>query len=342
MPDLLMTPLAQEWVKSTIQRHSTGIFGQVTPAVIWSDARGSDGELLVPVDPATLVVRINTLPHMVLHNHDPGKPKGQVLEAQSFVSAHGDRFVVAILGFYAGGQVLDFAGLGLDTNEVGLAPLRLPALPPNAWVEVATDPREVAESWLETIVNGAPIEVKRTRLSHNAAESAYELIRVGLPYVVIVWNPFVTSIASESGKATYAAIHDWVRKLLAKLADRRAPILDIHSFYDDAQITFLLRGKDVAQHYAAHDRLPEAAARAAKMVTKLKQRGAAVRQLVYEFDNESAHWYPSHAILDDNRIVTDSATLIAIESLPKGLSLGLCQEALIQPIAGAASDEGIA
>ncbi|WP_144150090.1 hypothetical protein [Paraburkholderia sp. BCC1885] len=333
MSDLLTTPEAKEWIKSATERYAGGIFGQLKPAVIWSDARGPDGRLLVAADPAVLAGRINSIPHMVLHNHDPGKPKGKILEAKPFVSISGDRFVVAILGFYAGGEVLGFADVGLDINEEGIAPRHLQALPPDVRIELAVDPREVDALWLDTVVSSAPVKLKRTHLSHNAAESASELIRIGLPYIAILWNPFVTSIASEASKATYTAIREWVRGCAEKLEDRRAPILDIHSFYGDCQVTFLLRGKDVAQHYAAHDKLSEAAARAAQMVGRLKDRGQPARQLVYEFDKEATLWYPSYVILDDDRIVTDSTQLIAIESLPNGLSLGLSQDEQLEPIA---------
>lgn len=69
------------------------------------------------------------------------------------------------------------------------------------------------------------------------------------------------------------------------------------------------------------------------MVGRLKDRGQPARQLVYEFDKEATLWYPSYVILDDDRIVTDSTQLIAIESLPNGLSLGLSQDEQLEPIA---------
>ena len=117
-------------------------------------------------------------------------------------------------------------------------------------------------------------------------DSAQELIRIGLVYLAVVWNPFITSIASEAGKGTYAAIHMWVRKLLERLADRRNPILDIHTHQDGCQVSFLFRGKEVKQHYAAHDALSGAAAKAAQLIANLKARGMPARQLIYEFDKE--------------------------------------------------------
>jgi hypothetical protein len=340
MPSLLNTPTARNWVAGAIQRHSKGIFGKLLPAVIWSDARGDDGELLVTVDPVELVARINRAPHILLHNHDPGRPKGQVLESAVFESDGGEKFIAAVLGYYAGGEVLEFRVLGLDTRELVPPPKMLPMLPAGAWIQLATDPREVDLAWLDQVANDAPLPVKRTELSHNAADSAQELIRVGLVFLAVVWNPFVTAIASEAGKNTYAAIHVWVRKLIAKLADRRNPVLDIQAHQDGCQVSFLFRGKDVGQNYAAHDALPNAAAQAAQMVAKLKAGGMAARQLIYEFDKDARTWFPSYAVLNDDRIITDNKELIAIEQLPSGLSLGLTRgEFFAQVVRSAPEDE---
>lgn len=332
MSDLLNTPAALEWADHAIRRHSKGIFGKLKPAVIWSDRRGDDGELLVPVDPVEYVARINSTSLILLHGHDPGRPKGQVLEGAIFESESGEKFVVAILGFYAGGEVLAFQGLGLDTKVSSPPPEMLPTLPDGLWIEFATDPREVDGTWLEQVVSDAPLPLESTELSHNAAESSQELIRVGVLFVTLVWNPFVTSVASEAGKDTYAAIHKWIRKLLEKLADRRNPVVDIHAFHDNCQVSFLFRGNNVKQNYAAHDALPNAATHAAQLVAKLKARGMVARQLVYEFDNEAAVWFPSYAVLTDNKIITDNVELIAIEQLPAGLSLGMSRGKSRSPI----------
>lgn len=337
MPDLLNeTPAARDWADDAIQRHSGGIFRKLAPAVIWSDARGGSGEPLVPVDPVELVVRINSTPHILLHNHDPGRPKGQVLESASFETAGGEKFVAAVLGYYAGGDVLDFRGLGLDTKALAPSPAGLPVLPDGCWIQFATDPREVDEAWLDQATSDAPLRIERTELSHNAADSTQELIRIGLIFLAVVWSPFITSIASEAGKGTYTAIHAWVRKLLTRLADRRNPVLDIYTHHDGCQVSFLFRGKDVKQHYAAHDALPNAAAQSAQLVAKLKERGMAGRQLIYEFDKEALIWFPSYAVLNDNRIITDNSALIAIEQLPTGLSLGLSRGKSLSPVARSA------
>ncbi|CAI8841113.1 DUF4329 domain-containing protein [Pseudomonas marginalis] len=326
------TLIAREWADSKILLHSRGIYGKVVSAVIWTDARGGDGEPLVPVDPLTLVAKINSNPYILLHNHDPGRPKGQVLESAYFETDGGEKFVAAVLGYYAGGDVVGFCEFNLDINAPVPSPKALPPLPDEYWIQFATDPREVDEGWLNQVAkNDGLIRIVRAELSHNAADSAQELIRVGLIYLAVVWNPFVTSIASEAGKAAYVATHAWLRKLLERMADRRNPILDIHTHQDGCQVSFILRGKDVKGHYAAHDSLSAAAAQAAKLVAKLKSRGSGARQLIYEFDRDALLWYPSFAVLNDNKIVTDNIGLIAIEQLPNGLSLGLTRERSLFP-----------
>lgn len=318
----LFTPATRDWVNNAIQRHSTGIFGKLVPRVIWADARDGNDEPLVPVDPIKLVAAINRNPYILLHNHDPGRPIGQVLESANFESDDGVIFVVAILGYYAGGEVLNFQELNLD-KEATPMPEKLPALSNDCWIEVAIDPKEVDVTWLDLVTKNAPLRVERTELSHNAANSAHELISVSLFYLSVVWNPFIKTIASEAGKDTYAAIHKWVRNLLTRLARLKKPILDIQTHLDGCQVSFLFRDKNVSQHYAAHDALSIAAVQAARLIEKLKARGMVGRQLVYEFDKETLKWFPSYAILNDARIILHSYELIAIDKLPAGLSLGL-------------------
>ena len=179
-----------------------------------------------------------------------------------------------------------------------------------------------SDGWRE-VGSNAPLPIKRTELSHNAADGVHELIGVGVVYLSVVWNPFVTAIASEAGKATYVAIRAWLRRLIEKLAKRRNPILALHSLRNGCQVSFLFRGRDVKPHYAAFAALPGAAAQAAELVAKLKALGMTSRQLVYEFDKENGLWSPSYAILSDNRIITDNIALIAIEQLPRrGLASG--------------------
>jgi hypothetical protein len=326
------SPAAREWAAAAIRRHSTRNFGKLLPAVVWSDAKGDDGEPLVLVDPLALASRINKHPHPLFHNHDPGKPKGQVLEAANFETKNGDKFVAAVLGYYAGGDVLSFRGLGLDIKTPQTPPASLPDLPDGCWIQFASDPQEVDDAWLRAVIDDGPLRIERVELSHNAADTEQELIRIGLVYMAVVWSPFVTSIASEAGKGTYTAIHAWVRKLLEKLADRRAPILDIHTHQHGCQVSFLIRGKNVRLHYTAHDALAGAAAQAARLIDKLEAQGMPARQLVYEFDKDALLWFPSYAVLRDDRIITDNSALIAIEQLPSSLSLGLSRGEARSPV----------
>ncbi|WP_369781800.1 hypothetical protein [Pseudomonas sp. WC2401] len=317
------TPAAIKWADEAEQRHQTGKFGEIVRAVIWTDARGSDGKLLVDVDPGILATKINCNPFTLLENHDPGRPKGQLLESASFESSEGRKFVAAVLGYYAEGDVLSFLGLGIDVDLSVPPPIQLPRLLDDVWIEIATDAREVDEDWLDQVTNDSPVRVERSELSHNAADSLQELIRVGLPYVLLVWNPFVTTIATETGKTTYAGIHAWFRKLLSRLADRRNPILDFHSHQDGCQVSFLFRGNDERKLHLAMDALAGAAAQAARLISRLKSQGKISRQMVYEFNKDTLLWAPSFVLLNDDRIITDNLALIAIGNLPKGLSLGL-------------------
>ncbi|NWE47507.1 hypothetical protein [Pseudomonas gingeri] len=324
MPDFFQeTPAAIKWADKAEQRHQARKFGEIVRAVIWTDARGSDGNLLVAVDPDRLVAEINSSPFTLLENHDPGRPKGQLLESASFESPEGRKFVAAVLGYYAGGDVLSFLGLGIDVDISVPPPKQLPRLLDDVWIEIAADTREVDEDWLDQVTNDSPVRVERSELSHNAADSLQELIRVGLPYVLLVWNPFVTAIATEAGKATYAGIHVWLRKLLGRMTDRRNPILDFHSHQDGCQVSFLFRGNDEKKLHVAMDALAGAAAQAARLISRLKSQGKISRQMVYEFDKEALLWMPSFVLLNDDRIITDNLALIAIENLPEGLSLGL-------------------
>ncbi|NQD80990.1 hypothetical protein HP436_12465 [Pseudomonas sp. CrR14] len=317
------SPAALEWTRSAIERHSSGVFGTLKPAVIWSDTTDEQGELLVPVDVSALVVSVNSHPYLILHEHDPGRPKGQVLECASFETTEGRTFVAAVLGFFAGGDVLRFKELDLLNGETVTSPEVLLPIPPNARIHISTDPREVDRAWLDSVVSDAPILIERASLSHNSADSFQELIRLGIPLALLVWNPFITTIATEAGRDTYLAVHKWVRGLFSRLTEHRAPVLEIRTYKAGCQVAFLIRGKDINRHYAAHEALPTAAAHASKLVDKLRERGLPGRELIYEFGGETPRWFPSYAVLQDGRIVADSTELIAIEHLPASLSLGL-------------------
>jgi hypothetical protein len=136
----------------------------------------------------------------------------------------------------------------------------------------------------------------------------------------------VTTIATEAGKDVYAGIRQWLRSVWNKLAQRRNPVVVVQSYQDGCEVSFLFRGKDVKQHYDAHDALPMAAAQAAKLIAGMKSNHLAPISLVYEF--EQSRWFPSYAILDGGRIVSDRNLLIAIEQLPKSLSIGIQKQKL--------------
>lgn len=57
------------------------------------------------------------------------------------------------------------------------------------------------------------------------------------------------------------------------------------------------------------------------------------QRLVYEFNYEGVIWYPSYAILNDKRIISNSAELIAIDKLPAELSLSFIEGHLVSPLA---------
>lgn len=327
MSDLLNdSPQALQWLEDAERRHSSGAFGKIARSIIWSDARSDEGELLLDLNPHELVASVNEAPFSLLHNHDPGQPKGQVLESAYFQTASGREFVAAILGYYLGGNVLTFRDLELDITSTVRPPLKLPDLPDNVRIEIAVDPRDVDDAWLDEATSDAPVRIKRTALSHNADGSSHQLIMIGIAFVLLVGKPFVTAFASEAGKDSYFAIRGWTRKLLSRMADRHDPILDFHSHYDGCQVSFIFRGKDVKKLYEAHDALSDAASQAARLVSRLKAMGLPSRQLVYEFDNEGLLWSPSFAVLEDDRILTDNLALISIEQLPDHLSLGLAKK----------------
>jgi len=269
---------------------------------------------------------VNEAPFSLLHNHDPGQPKGQILESAYFQAASGEAFVAAILGYYFGGNVLSFRDLKLDITSSVRPPLKLPDLPEDVRIEIAADPRDVDNAWLDEATSDAPVRIKRTALSHNADGSSNQLIVIGIAFALLVGKPFVTAFATEAGKDSYFAIRGWIRKLLSRIADRHDSILDLHSHHDSCQVSFIFRGKDVKKLYEAHDALSDAAPQAARLVSRLKDMGLPSRQLVYEFDKEALLWAPSFAVLEDDRILTDNLALISIENLPDQLSLGLTRK----------------
>ncbi|WNZ48668.1 hypothetical protein Q2T42_12605 [Leptolyngbya boryana CZ1] len=327
MSDLITeTPEACRWVAVACEksrRTSDSVFGSFQAGVIWVDEPYSDGEIIGGRDPSAMIDQINNEGWPLYRGHDPGFPSGRSIAAKLFVSPSGRKFVVAILGFYANELRLSFGDLGVDSNPEVSSPSMLDSLDSDCQLDIATDPREVDPEWLKNVLRDAPLPVVQHELSHNAEEWKHELIRIGLPYVLFVWNPFVTTIAQEAAKDVYARTRQWLRNLLNELPSRKSPIVSLQSYQDGCEVSFLIRGKDVKCHYDAHDSLPIAAAQAASLISSMKSRNAAPLTLVYEFDSQLTRWFPSYATLEDGRLVSNQNMLIALEQHPTGLSIGI-------------------
>lgn len=338
MTDLIAkTAEARAWVDQIKKSHSADTtFGKLVSSVIWSNASGSDGKLLVSVDPASVAADINSSGMMLLNGHDPGLPIGKVVAASVFTSPNGEIFIAALLGYYGGGKRLRFQDIvPSDEADAWLEP-PLPALPDNCWISFGFDAREIEQEWIDDVLRNAPLRVEIAARSNNAADNPNELIVVGVLYASLVFNPFVTAVASEAAKDTYAAMRKWFRtSLLAELSKRKAPIVQACGHHAGCQISFMFRGKDVKTHYAAHDALPIAALNAKHLVEGMKRRGFEPREVVYEFSAENDFWYPSYAVLHDGRLVADNNALIAVEKLPSGLSLSVGVEGDKPPLPSA-------
>lgn len=327
MPDLLNdTNEAQRWAKEAIERQESGLYGQIVSAVVWTDARGEDGSLLVEADPQSILSTLRRQRLPLLLNHDPGRPMGQVLEAEYFEAPDGQTFVAAIIGYYSRDQVLTFADLGLDS--ISAPPIgELPEPHGDLWIEIACDPREISHEWLDVVAAGAPMPIVRTPLSHNSSEAVQELIRIGIVFVLLVGIPAAKALGTELGKDIYAGVSKWLKNLIASTSKHQAPLICIESYQQDCQVSFLIRGNDVLTNYAAHDGISQAAAQAARIIGLLAKRGMPASKLVYEFDTDSLRWYPSYAALENNRLITSSPMLIAMAAdTPTGLSLGLARK----------------
>jgi hypothetical protein len=325
MPDYLVeSPEAAVWIDEMKAVYlGNAEYGDIASSVIWSDITGEDGKQIVPLDPHAFVENITANGLPMLKGHDPGRPAGNVLAADVFTTPAGSTFIAALLGFYQGKAPFGFRDLGVESAPVAASPSELPAIPESFWIEFCFDPKEVSPKWIEETVKMAPMPVRRQELSHNALDAPNELIRVGVIFMSLVWNPFTTSIATEAGKDAYAALKNWIRQLIGKISEQKNPILEIQSHHDECYISFIIRGTNVKRNYAAHDALPLAAAQAVALVANLKAAGAAPKKLVYEFHKEDDIWFPSFAELHDGRFISDNNALIAIEKLPRGLSLGI-------------------
>ena len=299
-------------------------YGKLVSAVIWTDRAGEGGgEPIVPVDPAVLTGWINTDGLPLLKGHDPGFPVGRMLAAELFTSSGGRRFVAAVLGLFDEDKRISFSALGVDAKPEARMPESFPPLADGNWIQFEADSKAVDATWIDSVLRDAPLPVRRKESAHYTADPLHELILIGLPYIVLVWNPFVKSFATAAGKDAYAGVHRWLQSLWDKLASRRNAIVRLVAHQGKCQVSFIIRSNDVSINYAAHEALSIAAAQAAQVLTHMKRGGVAARSLVYEFDLESKKWFPSYAELEDGRLVSDRNILIAIEQLPSGLSLGI-------------------
>jgi hypothetical protein len=321
------TPDACSWVAHEKSRLSgDSVFGSFQTGVVWTDEQCLDGEIIGGTDPSTMIDQINNVGWPLYRGHDPGFPSGRSIAAKLFISPSGRKFVVAILGFYVDKLRLSFDDLGVDSNPQASSPPMLNGLFSDWRLDIATDPREVDPQWLENVLCDAPLPVVWHELSHNAEDWQHELIRISLPYVLFVWNPFVTTIAQEAAKDVYAGTRRWIHNFLNKLSSRKNPIVSLQSYQDGCEVLFLMRGKDVQCLYKAHDSLPIAAAQAANLISSMKSRHAVPLTIVYEFDPQLSHWFPSYATLEDGRLVSNQNILIALEQHPTGLSIGIHKE----------------
>lgn len=314
-----------------MSRHDGGTYGELRAGVIWTDARAADGSLLVEAHPSSLVRALHHRPVPLLRDHDPGRPVGDVLEAESFVGPQGQQFVAAVIGYYAREQIDTFKDIGLADTPAPAVGL-LPDLAGDVSVQIAADPRDVPEAWIDSVASTSPLPVVRTSLSHNASDTLVELIRIGLPYAVIVWNPLVKSFATEAGKAMYGQVHAWLKSAIRRASERRSPCVCIEGVQQDCQVSYLIRGSDVELNSAAYEGISEAAAQAARLISTLIHRGTPATRLVYEFDAEARRWFPSYAVLDNGRLIASTPSLIAAAAdLPTGLSVGLTRRDMGAP-----------
>ena len=86
---------AKTWAEEAIEQYKGGVYGQLFPGVIWTDARAADGSLLVEADPDLLLRTLARESMPLLNGHDPGRPIGHVLQAARFQGPQGQQFVAA-------------------------------------------------------------------------------------------------------------------------------------------------------------------------------------------------------------------------------------------------------
>jgi hypothetical protein len=313
---------ARAWAEATTTSLKVrSEFGSFTQGVLWAEA--SEPAKSISIVPEQLAEQINAQGQALLLGHDPGKPLGRVLAAKVFKALDGRKFIAGVLGFYNGAAQAGFSQFGVDLSAEPSPPTSLPSLNEKQWIEIAVDPRDVENAWVNLAAEGAPIQVKRQALNNNAAEATTELIRLTLPYVALIWNPFVTAIASEAGKDVYKALRGWVANFMRRVSERKNPLLVIQASLGECDVSFIVRGNDVDTLLAARETLEAAALQAERLVRTLVEKRTPARTLFYEFDKARKIWLPSYAVLKDGRLISDNSALLLTENLPQGLSLGL-------------------
>lgn len=318
---IIDTPDAHKWVEDCRRKYAAiQSYASIKPAVIWTDARDAEGRLLVSLDPENLALSINFSPLPILNGHDQGYPLGDVLEAATFRSNNGTSFVVAIFAMYEGrhNSWQDF-DVGIFEGQFEGAPeCQEPFM-----LGFRFSLREIDNSFFYDELEKFSEVVRFSPLFNNSADALNELIRIAVPYGVVVWNPFVTSFASEFGKDAYTKAHDFISAILKKCLRLNKPLVQLEALHRDCEVLFLLRGKDISYHYMAHERWSQAGSQSFALIDGLLVRGLTPTKIVYEFDAKALKWYPSYARLNDGRLITDNPALIAVEQLPSGISLGL-------------------
>jgi hypothetical protein len=324
MPNLISDHVeASYWADQIAANRPADIFGKFNTGVIWTEVSNSLQEQGIVLDPHKLTAAINVCGYPLLLNHDPGKPIGRVIAAKVFKAKDGKKFIGALFGYYDGAEHRGFSDFDFDFIVDLGAPNELPELSDTDWIGIAVDPREVDVAWVNGVTEDAPLQVKTQLLSHNTAEPIAELIRVTLPYMTLVWNPFITTIATKAGEDTYKAMQKWLGRLFRKFSEHKNPIIAMQASLRDCDVTFIVRGNDVDVLMMARAGLEAAASQALHLVQALRRQNAPLRALFYEFDSERKVWIPSYAELMDGRFITDNRMLIVAEKLPNGLSLGL-------------------
>lgn len=318
------SPEAQTWLAREIDAQGKrGVHTELCSAVIWSDARDANGQVIAPFDPVKIAEAINAASLPLQHDHDPGRPIGKVLSAAHFQAEDGTWFVAAVLGYFGQETLVSFETLGIDLTEAEASPTTLPSLPDDFRIVVEADLKEVDAASLTELVAGleAPVELKRR--SHNSADIAQQLVAISVVFSLLVWNPFVKTFAQEAGKDAYKLAREALKNLIERAGHLEKPLVEIQSHQSGCTVSFLIRGKGIGLHSKANAALPGAALQASRLIENVLGSGAQPIRLVYEFVRESEIWAPSFVELADGRLVSDTLNLMAIENLPKGLSLGV-------------------